>query len=183
MKRIMVLGVSAGVGKSTFARKMGEALQLNVYHLDALYWKPGWVEASLEEFKDAQREIVKKENWIIEGNYSKTFDIRSKRADTIIYLELPRYICLYRAVKRWLMNIGKTRSDMGAECKEKLDWEFLKYIYTTYKSRKRNMKERLHTLQIYDHINEIIYLRSKYEIKSYLDSLQREKDRSFIIHS
>ncbi|MFG6115422.1 topology modulation protein [Halobacillus sp. MO56] len=177
MKRIMVLGVSAGVGKSTFARKMGEALQINVYHLDALYWKPGWVEASLEEFKEAQRDILKEKTWIIEGNYSKTFDIRTECADTIIYLELPRNVCLYRAVKRWLMNIGKTRPDMGEGCKEKLDWEFLKYIYTTYKPRKRIMKERMYALQSQEHIKDIITLKSKHEIESYLESLQRENDR------
>lgn len=181
MKRIMVIGVSAGVGKSTFARELAGSLGINVYHLDSLYWKPGWVEASLEEFKKAQREIVMENTWIIEGNYSKTFDIRTERADTIIYLELPRYTCLYRAVKRWVMNIGKTRPDMGEGCKEKLDWGFLKYIYTTYKSRKRNMKERLYALQTQEHIKDIIILKSKHEIESYLESLQRENDRPFYI--
>lgn len=179
MKRIMVLGVSAGVGKSTFARKMGEALQINVCHLDVLYWKPGWVETSLDEFEEAQQEIVKKEKWIIEGNYSKTYEIRTACADTIIYLELPRYTCLYRAVKRWLMNIGKTRPDMGEGCKEKLDWKFLKYIYTTYKPRKKKMKERLRALQAQEHIKDVVILKNKHEIESYIESLQRENDRSF----
>ncbi|WP_028784751.1 DNA topology modulation protein [Thalassobacillus devorans] len=183
MERIMVVGVSAGVGKSTFARKMGEALQIDVYHLDALYWKPGWMEASLNEFEKAQQEIVKKEKWIIEGNYSKTYDIRITSADTIIYLELPRYICLYRAIKRWLMNIGKTRPDMGAGCKEKLDWNFLKYIYTTYKSRRSNMKERLRTLQAQQHTKNIITLKSRDEMESYLESLLKKNDRPFSIIS
>lgn len=75
--------------------------------------------------------------WIIEGNYSNTFDIRTEHADTIIYLELPLYVCLYRVVRRWLMNIGKTRIDMGEGCKEKLDWDFIQFIYTTYYPRKK----------------------------------------------
>jgi adenylate kinase family enzyme len=50
MKRIMIIGISPGVGKSTFARRLGELLQVEVYHLDAYFWKPNWVEASLEEF-------------------------------------------------------------------------------------------------------------------------------------
>ncbi len=55
MKRIMVIGISAGVGKSTFARSLGEALNIEVYHLDALYWRSGWVEAPEEEFRSDQQ--------------------------------------------------------------------------------------------------------------------------------
>lgn len=100
MNRIMVIGISPpGVGKSTFARRLGNILNLKVYHLDAYYWKPNWIEAPYEEFANAQKEIVKKSQWIIEGNYNKTFDIRAEHADTIIYLELPLRVCLYRVVK------------------------------------------------------------------------------------
>lgn len=141
MNRIMVIGVSAGVGKSTFSRRLGEALNIDVYHLDTLYWKPGWVEASLEEFSEAQMNIVQRPNWIIEGNYSNTFDIRVENADTIIYLELPLHICLYRVIRRWITNIGKVRPDMAEGCKEKIDWEFIKFILTTYRPRKENMKK------------------------------------------
>lgn len=69
MKRIMVLGVSAGAGKSTFAQRLGRVLDIPVYYLDVFYWKPGWIESSLTEFSDAQRKVVCGERWIIEGNY------------------------------------------------------------------------------------------------------------------
>ncbi|MFD2045984.1 DNA topology modulation protein [Ornithinibacillus salinisoli] len=176
MRRIMVIGISSGVGKSTFAQKLGKALHLNVYHLDALFWKPGWVEASLEEFSKAQQEIVNQREWIIEGNYSNTFDIRAEHADTIIYLELPLHVCLYRVVKRWLMNIGRTRPDMGEGCKEKLDWDFMKFIFTTYYPRKRKMNERFQSLQSLGSKKEIIILRSKKEIHSYLEYIKRQKE-------
>ncbi|MDO6450294.1 DNA topology modulation protein [Oceanobacillus profundus] len=170
MKKIMVIGVSAGVGKSTFAQKLGKELHIKVNHLDALYWKPNWVEATLEEFSEAQQEIVKQGQWIIEGNYSNTIQIRAKHADTIIYLELPLYVCLYRVVKRWLKNIGKTRPDMGNGCKEKLDWKFIRFIYTTYYPRKRKMIEQFQNFQALDSTKEIIILKSRQEIKSYLDN-------------
>ncbi|GEL76767.1 topology modulation protein [Tenuibacillus multivorans] len=143
MKRIMVLGVSSGVGKSTFARKLGEEMGIKVYHLDSLHWKPNWVEVSSEESAASQKEIVTQDEWIIEGSYSSTYHIRVKRADTIIYLELPLYVCLYRVVKRWLLNIGKTSPDMGEGCKEKLDYQFLKFILTSYNKRKKKMVKRL----------------------------------------
>nr|WP_155668031.1 topology modulation protein [Ornithinibacillus caprae] len=172
----MVLGVSAGVGKSTFARKLGAALHLNVYHLDAFYWKPNWIEASLEEFSNAQQEIVNQRQWIIEGNYSSTLEIRAKHADTIIYLELPLYICMFRVVKRWLRNIGKTRPDMGKGCKEKLDWDFIKFIYTTYYPRKKNMDKRFQSLQSVGSKKVIITLKSKKAIASFIDHIKRENE-------
>ncbi|MCL6572878.1 MAG: topology modulation protein [Bacillus sp. (in: Bacteria)] len=172
MKRIMVIGISAGVGKSTFARKLGEALGINVYHLDVLYWKPNWVEASNEEFSRAQQGIVIQNQWIIEGNYNNTFEIREEHADTIIYLELPLYICLYRVIKRRITNSGKTRPDMGVGCKEKIDWDFIKFICTTYYPRKRKTAERLHALQALDTKKVIIVLKGKQEINSYLKNFK-----------
>jgi adenylate kinase family enzyme len=168
MQRIMVIGISAGVGKSTFARKLGEALHRDVYHLDVLYWKPGWVEATLEEFSKAQQDIVVRDQWIIEGNYSNTYAIRAKHADTIIYLELPLRVCLYRVLNRWLTNRGKTRPDMGIGCEEQMEWKFLKFIVTTYHSRKRKMNKRFQDLQAEGSHKKIIKLKSKREIDLFL---------------
>ncbi|GGC98850.1 topology modulation protein [Thalassobacillus devorans] len=175
MKRIMVIGVSAGAGKSTFATELGEILRIDVYHLDALYWRPHWIEAPFEEFEEAQREIAERQTWIIEGNYSKTFGVREYRADTIIYLELPRYVCVYRALKRWVMNLGKTRPDMGAGCKEKMEWKFLKYIVTTYKDRRRKMYKRFKLWNASG--KEVIVLKSKQEIRSYLQDLKAKQNQ------
>ncbi|MDR4889736.1 topology modulation protein [Fredinandcohnia sp. QZ13] len=165
MKKIMVIGVSAGVGKSTFAQKLGEKTGIDVYHLDSFYWKPGWVEASHEEFKTAQEEILTKDSWIIDGNYSKTFELRANQADTIIYLELPRYQCLYRVFKRYFKYIGKKRPDLG--CTEKIDREFIKFIWTTYKPRIHKMQERLNRLS---QDKTVIILRGKKEINDFVNN-------------
>ncbi|MCM3596189.1 topology modulation protein [Metabacillus idriensis] len=171
MNRIMVMGVSAGAGKSTFARKLGELLNINVHHLDVLYWKPNWVEAPLEEFTADQQKIVAQNQWIIEGNYHNTYDIRVQNADTIIYLELPLIVCLYRVFKRWILNVGKTRPDMGKDCKEKLDWAFIKFICTTYYPRKKKMEARFQTFKETDSKKKVIVLKNKKEICSYLETL------------
>ncbi|KAA0547608.1 topology modulation protein [Bacillus sp. BGMRC 2118] len=165
MKRVMVIGVSAGVGKTTFARKVGEKLGHPVTHLDSLYWKAGWIESELREFEQKQKEVVEQDKWIIEGNYNSTFHIRAQHADTIIYLELPLYVCLYRVVKRWLTNIGNTRPDMPEGCPEKLDWPFIKFIYTTYHPRKQKMAEQF---KKFGKDKTIITLRSKQEINTYI---------------
>lgn len=171
MKRIMVTGVSAGAGKSTFARKLGRALGLPVYHLDAMYWTPGWIEASFDAFVTAQAEVVSRDAWIIEGNYAKTYDLRSASADMVIYLELPLSVCLYRVVKRWLTHLGKTRPDMAPGCKEKLDYTFIRFIVTTYRTRKVAMEDRLQRLQSARPEVSVVRLTSKADIDTYLESI------------
>ena len=105
----MVIGVSAGAGKSAFARRLGELTGIEVTYLDRLYWKPDWVEASLEEFAEAQQQVVPNDRWIIEGNYTRTINIREPHADTVIYLDLPLPVCLYRVLKRRVQYHGKVR--------------------------------------------------------------------------
>lgn len=134
---------------------------------------PNWVQASIEDFSQAQQEIVNQDQWIIEGNYTPTFSIRTERADTIIYLELPMYICLYRVLKRWAMNIGKTRPDMGEDCKEKIDWAFIKFILTTYYTRKKKMAERFQEFQA-DGSKTVIMLKNKQEIRIFIEKLNRQ---------
>lgn len=175
MNRMMVVGVSAGVGKSTFSAQLGNILHMNVCHLDQLFWKPGWEESSVEEFAAAQRRFMDKNNqWIIEGNYSNTYDIRVCEADTIIYLELPLIICFYRVLKRWLTFKGKTRPDMAESCPEKIDWNFIKFICTTYRSRKNKMYQRLNDFQNKHPDNNIYILRGKKSIRTFLSNLQQE---------
>ncbi|TYR81833.1 topology modulation protein [Priestia megaterium] len=180
MKRIMVVGISAGVGKSTFARELGEALDIQVHHLDVLYWKPGWVEAPLEEFRDKQDQLTHQDEWIIDGNYSNSFDIRFARADTMIYLELPLTICLYRVLKRWITNIGNTREDIGEGCPEKIDWPFLKFIVTTYRDRKQKMKKRMQEFERLHTENKAIALTSRKEIDAYLQQIRNHKQHTGI---
>ncbi|WP_335872667.1 topology modulation protein [Bacillus sp. 2205SS5-2] len=173
MKKILVMGISAGVGKSTFARKLAEKINIDVYHLDTMYWKSGWKEASLEEFSTKQKEIVEKDVWIIEGNYRSTNHIRIPHADTIIYLELPLYLCLFRVIKRYFTNIGQNRPDMGDGCTEKLDWAFLKFIYTTYHPRKEKMEELFQKFLEGDPKRRVIKLTTRKEIRQYSPEIKQ----------
>lgn len=128
MQRIAVIGC-AGSGKSTFSRKLGERLGMPVTHLDSLFWRPGWTEAPKDEWRDLVTELAAGDEWLIDGNYGGTLDLRIERADTVIYLDAPRRMCLWRVVKRWATHRGKPRPDMGADCPERLDPKFLKWIW------------------------------------------------------
>ena len=129
MQRIAILGCSGG-GKSTLARALSRTLDLPLIHLDALYWLPGWVERDQAEFRGLLTEVVAGERWVIDGNYTRTLDLRLPRADTIVVIDRPRLLCLWRVVWRWLTHLGRTRADMGADCPEKVDWEFIRFIWT-----------------------------------------------------
>ncbi|UOQ42804.1 hypothetical protein MUN89_12600 [Halobacillus salinarum] len=128
MKKIAILG-SAGSGKSTLAKILGEKLHVDVLHLDTLFWKPGWKASTIHELKNKQKKFLNKEAWIIDGNYSRVWDERLDQADTIIFLNLPRTLCLLRILNRWRRYRGKIREDLGAGCPEKMDLEFIKYVW------------------------------------------------------
>ncbi len=128
MRRVVILGCS-GSGKSTLARRLGERLSLPVVHLDALYWKPGWQPRDLEDFRDRVAAAVAGEGWICDGGYSGTYDLRFPYADTVIWLDRPPALCLWRVGVRWLTHLGRTRIDMGEGCPEKLDLAFLMFIW------------------------------------------------------
>ena len=123
-EKVILIG-SGGSGKSTLARQLGNKLNIKVHHLDALFWKPNWEGVPKEEQRTVQNELVKEDEWIIDGNYGGTMDIRMNAADTIIFLDIHRTICVYRAFKRVIQYRNKTRPDMGAGCKERFDLQFL----------------------------------------------------------
>ena len=142
MKRVLIIG-SGGAGKSTLARRLGEAIGIEVVHLDRLHWKPNWTSPPKDEWRKTVSEALEKESWIMDGNFGGTMEMRLKACDTVIYMDFPRTICLYRAVKRALTYYNKTRPDMGEGCNEKLDLEFLSWVWNFPKITKPVIEERL----------------------------------------
>ncbi|WP_079508030.1 DNA topology modulation protein [Mesobacillus jeotgali] len=134
MEKVIIIG-NGGAGKSTLARKLGKAINKKVYHLDALYWKPGWEMTAKDEWKAVLTEIMSEDSWIMDGNYGSTIEMRAEAADTIIFLDYSTARCLFGIVKRRIMYHGKSRPDMNEGCQEKLDWEFLKWV-SEYRRKK-----------------------------------------------
>ena len=142
MQRILVIGCSGG-GKSTLARKLGEKLALPVVHLDVLFWKPGWVESSSDEFRSKVAAAVAEDRWIVDGNFSRTFDIRLPRADTIVWVDQLRCSCLWRAFRRTLTLFGKARADLAPGCPEKFDPAFYRFIWNFKRTHDAMIEEAL----------------------------------------
>ena len=136
VQRIVIIGCS-GAGKSTLARALGARLGLSVTHLDVLWWQPDWrPHPDPAAFRAQLREIAAGERWIIDGGFTEgTIEHRLARADTVILLDFPVSLCLWRALTRVIKDAGKTRSDLAPGCFEKFDAEFCHYIWT-YRQRR-----------------------------------------------
>ncbi len=92
---------------------LAQKLSFPITHLGMLWWKPGWVEGTLDEFCPKVIAAVAQDRWIIDSNFSRTFDIRMPRADTIIWIDQPRWLCLWRAFWRTATHFGRNRPDLA----------------------------------------------------------------------
>ena len=164
MEKILVIG-SGGAGKSTFARQLGKYLRIDVVHLDALYWKPDWVESSKEEWATTIDNVVRRDAWIMDGNYSGTLAPRIDASDTVIFLDLPRVVCTWRVLKRSLQYRNATRPDMAHGCNERLNLDFLRWIWS-YPSRSR--PKVLALLKDHGANKQIVHLRTRTQVRKFL---------------
>ena len=169
MKRILVIG-SGGAGKSTFARKLGQLLDLEVIHLDKFYWRPGWVEPPREEWSQIVTELINRDSWVIDGNYGGTLETRIQRCDTIVFLDMPRLLCLWRILKRNLRYRNGGRPDITEGCPEKINYEFVSWIWN-YSRRSRPKIVRL--LGEHAEGKRIVWLRSDRDVEVFLLQLRR----------
>lgn len=174
MKKVVLIG-SGGSGKSTLATRLGEAVDLPVWHLDQLLWKPGWVPVEREEVHGIQRKLISGERWIIDGNYGSTMELRMDAADTIIFLDLSRWRCSYRAMKRMLRYHGKSRPDMREGCEERLDLTFLKWIWQYPKEKRPGILQKL---AAYSGEKTIIHLKNPREVRNFLKNAKTYKEAS-----
>ena len=169
MKRILVIG-SGGAGKSTVARSLGKLLEIEVLHLDKFYWRRGWIKPSAEEWLQTVTELINRDSWIIDGNYGGTLELRWQRCDSIIFLDLPRLLCMWRIVKRNLRYRNGRRPDITEGCPEKLDFEFLSWAW----NYSRRSRPRIVNL-IREHAagKRIVWLRSTRDVENFLNDPRR----------
>ncbi|HEX2764336.1 MAG TPA: AAA family ATPase [Allosphingosinicella sp.] len=168
MERVLVIG-SPGAGKSTLAAQIARLTGLPLVHMDRLAWKAGWVEVSRAELESRVREAIAGRRWVIDGNYGGTLPLRVTRADTVIDLDLPRWLCVWSLLRRVLQHRGETRDDMAPDCPERLDWEFLVYTARFGGRGRRRIERALAGFK-----GQRITLRSRSEVRAFLAGLSRK---------
>ena len=162
-KRVAVIGCPGG-GKSTFSRALRDRVDLPLYHLDAIYWRDDRTHLSREEFYPLMREIIAREEWIIDGNYNSTLEWRVAACDLLIFLDYPAEVCLEGVRARR----GQKRSDMPW-VEEGDDEEFLEFI------RAFETESRPRILELIGKYPDkaVVTFRSREEAEGYLRELER----------
>ena len=160
--RIAIVGCG-GSGKSRLARILGTALGITPVHLDGLYYDRDWKPLDKEEFAALQRDLVAEPRWIIDGNYASTLPIRLAAADTVIFLDLPAWACLWGIIQRRLRHGRGQHHAIGAY--DRITWNFIRYIA----GYRKQMAPRVRHL-IAGHAGDaqVVVLRSRHAARRYL---------------
>ncbi len=164
MERIIIIG-SCGAGKTTLSLELSKKLGLPLVHLDKLHHIGFWQERPKEEFDELLVSELEKPKWIIDGNYNRTIPLRMKYCDTVIFLDFSRLVCLWGVIKRLIKYHGKTRPDMGGECRERFDPEFIKYVWNFNKLHRKNYLEMLDEAKD----KKVIIFKNRREVKRFLN--------------
>lgn len=168
MERVLIIG-SPGAGKSTLSRELARRTGLPLHHLDRLYWNPGWVETDKPAWRDAVARLASAPRWIIDGNYGGTLKLRLARADTVIDLDLPAWLCVAGILRRLIGPQARERPDMAAGCRERPNREFLKFLAYTATFRRR-VRPRI-VRNMHGFAGRYIRLSSRKQIAGFLDQV------------
>ncbi|MCU1495871.1 MAG: hypothetical protein JWO62_3635 [Acidimicrobiaceae bacterium] len=171
LRRVVVTGM-AGAGKSTFSRALSAITGLPIIVLDVHFWKPGWTEPTEEEWREQQRGLLASDDWIADGNYHATLDLRLERADTVVFLDTPWWICAWRALVRGI----RTRP-VGFELPKGCDesrWRRLRdewcLVWRIWQDRRSEREKELGILSQHGRHVAVYLLRSKRAVRQFLDT-------------
>ena len=159
MKKVIVIGCP-GSGKSTVSRALHNKTGIPLYHLDMMYWNADKTTVEKSIFLERLSAVLEKNEWIIDGNYGSTMELRMAACDTVIFLDYPLDICLDGIRERR----GKPRSDMPwIETEE--DAEFIEFIKNYNEQQKPKVLE---LLEKYSDKNIVIF-KSREEADAFLN--------------
>ena len=167
MQRVLVIGIS-GAGKSTFSSALAARTGLPLIHLDTEFWQPGWKITPREEWRAKVAELITRQAWIMDGSFGATLDLRLPRADTGVWFDYPRHVCLRRALWRVVTTYGRVREDLAPGCPEKLDLEFLRYIWDFNAKSRPQIVTML--AQHARHLEPVVFQRDR-DVTRFLDAL------------
>ena len=159
MKKVIVIGCP-GSGKSTVSRALHNKTGIPLYHLDMMYWNADKTTVEKSVFLERLSAVLEEDEWIIDGNYGSTMELRMAVCDTVIFLDYPLDVCLDGIKERR----GKPRSDMPwIETEE--DAEFIEFIKSYNEQQKPKVLE---LLEKYSDKN-IVILESREQADAFLN--------------
>ena len=163
MKKVIVIGCP-GSGKTTFSEKLNKITGLPLYHLDAIWHKPDKTHIPREEFDSRIQEIFCTPEWIIDGNYGRTIEMRLKECDTVFLFDLPVEVCIQGATER----IGKGRYDLPW-LETELDPEFETFIREFPET---TLPKIYDLIEKYKAEKQVVIFKSREDADGYLDGIE-----------
>ncbi|MEX5962408.1 hypothetical protein [Mammaliicoccus sciuri] len=167
MKKIVILG-SSGSGKSYLSKKLSKELNIEVYHLDNLMRKSDWSPFSYNEKYRIQELILENDSWIIEGNYTNILDKSFEEADTIIFLNINKFKCIFNVIKRTITYRNKDRSDKPTKSIDKFSLHLLKWTWDFDKNEKPLILKKV---QRFSKMKQIIILKSTKNTNNFIKGI------------
>lgn len=165
MQRVAVIG-PGGAGKSELATRLARRTGLPVIHLDPIFWRADWRPVPTPEARRALAEAVAGDRWILDGNFLDfDGDDRFSRADTVVFLDLPRRICLRRVLWRLVRDRRRSRPDLPPGGREGFDPGLLRWIWNYPHTDRPRVVEILERL---DPGVDVRHLRSPADVRRYL---------------
>lgn len=172
MERVLILG-PGGAGKSALSRSIGERTGLPVVHLDVLFWGPGWSAVPREQALARLTAAVDGERWVLDGNFLQDVDAdgRLRRADTVVFLDLSRWLCLWRVTKRMLRDRKRRRADLPDGADESFDPDGMRWIWNYHRTDRPNVLRLLAGLGPDVAVH---HLRTRAQVRRFVEQLRPE---------
>jgi len=172
-RRIVVVGTT-GSGKTTLASHISERLGIPHVELDAINWGPNWTMRPNDEFHSAVDLATSGETWVVDGNYSRTRDLLWPRADTIVWLDYPLAVVLWRL---WWRTLRRTlrKEELWSGNRERFWTQFISsdslfvWALQTYWRRRREYPVLLSAPE-HAHLT-LVHLRSPWQTNKWLKEL------------
>ena len=172
-RRVIVTGL-AGSGKSTFSLALAASTGLPVIHLDLYFWKPGWVAPSESEWREKQRGLLAGPAWIADGNDLETLDVRLERAETVVLLDTPWWICAGRAFLRGLRKpVGEMPEGCDDSARRRLRDEW-RLIGALWRHRRSETEQARATISRHGRHVELRVIASKRAAQEALSTLTQQ---------
>ncbi|ODM58053.1 hypothetical protein BC455_15010 [Vibrio harveyi] len=127
--KILVLGNICS-GKTSFSKLLAKKYKITLYHLDAEFWKEGWIMPNKEDWEKRIQYITEEKYWIMDGNYPASLDHRVEHASHIFYIRANKYKCLYRYLRRIIIKKRKPGSDIPYGCSDTFSIRNIKSIWS-----------------------------------------------------
>lgn len=165
MRRIAIVGC-CGSGKSFLARELGRRINAPVTHLDAMYYDDEWNPLPPENFEARQRALVSGDQWVTDGNYNATLQVRLEACDTVVFMDVPTWTALWGVLSRQIRH--GTGQNQASGIYNRINWSVLRYV-ATYR---RKMRPRvLAKIDQFAGHAQVVFLTSRRQTRRWLENV------------